>query len=442
MAASAITRNSGHEHLASWQRRSCVTRLHRPIRRWATTNSNAADRVTLRFFAPSHLCVKSFPRVRCFRVSCSIFNPAKWITALMYIMFDIVVFLVGFGVVYGTVGSAIRTFVLPRGDNVWLTRMIFRSVFRLFQLRLKRKKQFAQIEPVLALFSPTVLFIMPILWLLLVMLGYTAMFWAVGVRPVQAAFLLSGSSVLTLGFATVATLIQTVLAFSAAIIGLILIALLIAYLPTMYSAFSRREAAVTLLEVRAGSPPAAITMIERYHRIHNLARMSEQWPIWEAWFSDLEESHTTFSALSFFRSPHPERSWITAAGAVMDAAALSASTLDIPRDPTADLCIRAGFLALRQIADFFRLPHNDNPKSDDPISITRAEYDAACEHLLAAGVPLKPDRDQAWRDFVGWRVNYDDVLLALTKLVTAPPAMWTGTRPYAAEAPTYQPVIK
>ena len=34
------------------------------------------------------------------------------------------------------------------------------------------------------------------------------------------------------------------------------------------------------------------------------------------------ETHTSLAVLSFFRSPNPHRSWITAAGAVLDAAAL------------------------------------------------------------------------------------------------------------------------
>jgi hypothetical protein len=38
------------------------------------------------------------------------------------------------------------------------------------------------------------------------------------------------------------------------------------------------------------------------------------------------------------------------------------------------------------------------------------------------------DRDQAWRDFAGWRVNYDTVLLALAALTLAPPAMWSSDR--------------
>jgi hypothetical protein len=113
----------------------------------------------------------------------------------------------------------------------------------------------------------------------------------------------------------------------------------------------------------------------------------------------------------------------------LEAAALTASTLDIPHDPHADLCIRAGYLALRNIVDFFGLPHNPNPAPDDPISVTRAEYDVVCAELEAAGVPLKVDRDQAWRDFAGWRVNYDTILRILAGRTMAPKAPWSGDRP-------------
>ena len=48
--------------------------------------------------------------------------------------------------------------------------------------------------------------------------------------------------------------------------------------------------------------------------------------------------------------------------------------------------------------------------------------------LAAAGVALRPDRDQAWRDFKGWRVNYDTVLITLAGLVMAPYAPWVSDR--------------
>ena len=254
------------------------------------------------------------------------------------------------------------------------------------------------------------------------------MFWGLGMASWSAAFRASGSSLLTLGFATLDTLPYTALAFSEATIGLILVALLIAYLPTMYSAFARREAAVAMLEVRAGTPPSALEMLQRYHRIHGLQHLTEVWAVWETWFAELEESHTSLAPLNFFRSSQPDRSWVTAAGAILDAAALAASSLDLPRDPQADLTIRAGYLALRSIADFFGIEYDLNPRPDDPISITRAEYDAVMDRLAAQGLPLKVDRDQAWRDFAGWRVNYDAVLRILADLTMAPYAPWSSDR--------------
>jgi hypothetical protein len=83
---------------------------------------------------------------------------------------------------------------------------------------------------------------------------------------------------------------------------------------------------------------------------------------------------------------------------------------------------------LRNIVAFFNIPYNKSPRPDDPISVRREEFEAVYEWLADAGVPLKPDLEQAWRDFSGWRVNYDDVLLILAGLTMAPPASWSGDR--------------
>jgi hypothetical protein len=103
--------------------------------------------------------------------------------------------------------------------------------------------------------------------------------------------------------------------------------------------------------------------------------------------------------------------------------------VDVPRTPESQLCIRAGFVALRHIADFFRMEYHPDPHfPDQPISITREEFEEALNQLVEAGVPVKADRDQAWQDFGGWRVNYDTVLLALCELLTAPYAPWSSDR--------------
>ena len=346
-----------------------------------------------------------------------------------------VVFLLGGSVVLATLFSVVRTFVLPRGEPDMLSRIVFLTIRHVFNLWTGRAHSYRAKDRIMAFYAPVGLLMLLPGWFAGVLAGYTAMFWGLGANSWYDAFRTSGSSLLTLGFATANTWPELVLTFSEATVGLILVALLIAYLPTMYAAFSRREVAVTLLEVRAGNPPSAVEMLIRYNRIHGLDRLTEQWRVWEAWFADIQESHTSLAALVFFRSPRPEHSWITAAGAVLDAAALTLSAVDVPPDPQAALCLRAGHLALHHIAEFFHIPHSSDPSPDDPISITRAEFDAAYVELAAQGVPLKPDRDQAWRDFAGWRVNYDAALLNLAGLVMAPAAPWSADRAVKYQMP-------
>src|SRR5207253_636272 len=108
----------------------------------------------------------------------------------------------------------------------------------------------------------------------------------------------------------------TFLVFTEAALGLVLLAMLITYLPSIYNAFSRREAAVASLEVRAGSPPSGVEMLERFFILGRMEALADEvWTRWESWFVELEETHTSFPALVFFRSPQPDHSWITAAGA-------------------------------------------------------------------------------------------------------------------------------
>lgn len=347
---------------------------------------------------------------------------------ILDILLHIAAFVVGAVIVVSTIYSAVETFVLPRSANDRLTRFVFRTIFFLFSLTTRNARGYEERDRAMAFFAPVALLTLPPVWIFLVMIGYTFIFWSVGYGDLVKSFEVSGSSVLTLGFVAVNRFPEYLITFSEALIGLMLIAILVAYLPTIYSAFQRREQMVTMLEVRAGSPPTAWEMIARYHRIHGLERLGDQWRAWEQWFVDIEESHTSIFAVIFFRSQQPDRSWITAAGAILDAAALARSTLDIPRDAQADLCIRAGFITLRRICDFFRIPYNSNPKSDDPISIARIEFDRMYDDLAAQDIPLKPDRDQAWRDYSGWRVNYDVPLLALCALTLAPYAPWSSDR--------------
>ncbi len=347
----------------------------------------------------------------------------------MDIWINILVFIIGLVVVVLTIFSALSTFVLTRAARSQLNRLVFGIMRRIFEIILRFTRTYEQRDQIMAYYSPISLIMLVPVWYALILTGYAAMYWSLGVGEWFADIRYSGSSLLTLGFATYDNPYITLLSFTEALIGLILVALLMAYLPTMYAAFSRREQAVSLLEVRAGNPPSALEMLLRFNRIHGLDKLSDTWRTWEAWFADVEESHTTLPALVFFRSPRSDNSWVTSAGAVLDTASLTLSSIDIPYDPSAALNIRAGFLALRRIANYFDIPNPQNPQyPTDPISISRQEFDETLTKLADAGLPIKPDRDQAWKDFAGWRVNYDRVLLVLCTLVMAPQAPWSSDR--------------
>jgi hypothetical protein len=339
----------------------------------------------------------------------------------------VVMFVIGVAVVLATFGSAVRTVVIPRGIPSRLTRFVFFQMRRIFRLWARPGKPYEQRDRIMALYAPVSLLILLLTWVSIVLLAYTAMYWGLG-RSLREAFTLSGSAILTLGFAEPWSLPATVLAFSQAALGLVLLALLITYLPSIYGVFSRRENLVAGMELRGGSPPSAVEVLRRSWRVDQFAKLPILWRRGEQWFLELQETHTSFPAVVFFRSPQPDHSWVTSAGVVLDSASVLLSAVDRPPDADAAYCIRAGYLALRRIADFFGIPYEPNPSPDDPISIERDEFEEACATLAEQGIPLKADREQAWRDFSGWRVNYDRVLVALAGLTMAPYAPWSSDR--------------
>lgn len=345
-------------------------------------------------------------------------------------VFRVAAFVAGSLLVLGTFLSAVKTVVVPRATSLRITRIAFGVTRKFFERLAHEGRPFAVRDRILAVYAPLTFVILPLIWVLLTIIGFAGIQWAIAGGSVRDAFLVSGSSMLTLGVLFRRTIPAATFSYMQAAIGLILVALLISYLPTIYSSFSRRETLVGMLESRAGLPPSPYEMLVRFSRIGALDTIDEDVFVrWEEWFVEVEESHTSFAALVFFRSPHPERSWITAAGCVLDTAAIYLAVIDKPWSPRAALTLRSGYLCMRRIAVYFGLPADVDPDPTDPISVTRREFDLMLFELEAADIPLKPNRDQAWADFQGWRVNYDSALVAIAHMVIAPEGRWSTDRP-------------
>jgi hypothetical protein len=112
----------------------------------------------------------------------------------------------------------------------------------------------------------------------------------------------------------------------------------------------------------------------------------------------------------------------------MDGAAIDLATRPKSAPTQARLCMRMGYLCMRDMANVVKIPYDPDPLPDDPIQLTYEEFHAGYERLEAAGFPLERTAEDAWPHFRGWRVNYEDVYYALADRVVAAPGPWSGPR--------------
>jgi hypothetical protein len=339
----------------------------------------------------------------------------------------LVVLVAGIAVLLADAYSVLTVLIVPRAASSRLTypMVISRAAFR---RAARATHSYPTQDRILALSEPVALIVLLTTWLVLAVFGFTLVNWGIGAQPFTQAFSEAGSSVFTLGFTLTHTEGSKVVDFVAAGTGMVLVALQIAYLPTLYSAYNRRETLVTLLESRAGSPAWGPELLIRHQLVGTVDNLANLFAEWERWAADVAESHSTYPSLLYLRSPRPTNSWIVSLLAVMDAAALLLAIDPEGAPIEARMCIRMGFTCLRDIARATRIPFDPDPQPDDPVVITRAQFDDARARLLGAGFSSSRPPDEAWAHFRGWRVNYEAVGYAVAFRFNAPPAMWSGPR--------------
>ncbi len=345
----------------------------------------------------------------------------------MELVGNIIVFLAGVGLVFATVASAIRTVVLPRAVIARLTRAVFFTLRRLLVWLSRRAGEYHKQDSVLALHGPLGLLALPIAWALGVFSGFALMLWASGVADIGTALVVSGSSFTTLGFHRPDTGLQLALSIIESLIGLGVVAILIAYLPSIYGSFSRREIIVADFALKSGGTLHGPRLIEELAALGCLDRLDEMWSEWERWFIELSEGHTSEPSLNFFRSPRHDRSWLTTAAAILDAAIFRNAVLAMPMSTNARTTYQAGVQMLQDIGSFFSIAID--PDIGTTTSVSRNEFDDAVDSVAAQGAPVTEDRDAAWQRFVVQRSVYEIQLLELCGLIMPPPAPWSSDRP-------------
>jgi hypothetical protein len=338
-------------------------------------------------------------------------------------------FAAGIVLLLATASSVIKTLLIPRSArSVFGTAVggLVRGVFRTIAARVEDLRQR---ERILAAAGPAWLITLLVSWLACLLLGFALLLWPLNHHTFPLSLEEAGSSLFTLGFVRPFGAGPVALVFLAGASGLALVALLIAYLPTLYTAFNRREITVTTLEALAGSPPWGPELLARQALIGDVAYLPKVYDRWTEWAADISESHTNYRTLVYFRSPDPQTSWLLGLLAVLDAAALHLSLNPGTAPSEARPLLRVGYITMRKLARSLQIPVNDDPHPDDPIALTREEFDAAVDRMRRAGWVFERDPDEAWPHFHGWRVNYEAAAYALARFLDLPPAVWSGTRP-------------
>jgi hypothetical protein len=341
---------------------------------------------------------------------------------------------VGLLLVITAASSVIGTLIVPRSVSSWLTRKVDELVYGAFVLVTKPVRDFRRQDRILATHAATILIAQIAAWLGMFFIGFSLLFWPLVHGGITEAFRMAGPGLWQIGNSDVRGAAEETLLDIAAVIGILTITLQIAYLPTLYTEFNRRENAVALLAARAGVPSWGPELLARTHYalgsgVSTLDTLPELYESWESWAAEVGESHTTYLPLVWFRSPKALSSWVTSLLAVLDSAALILS-LNPSTAPvlSARLCLRAGFICFQDVAGAMGFAFPANPDPGQGISISYEDFLDGIAQMKLVDFQFERDPADAWQDFVGWRVNYEQAAFAIAYAIDAVPAKWSGPR--------------
>jgi hypothetical protein len=335
--------------------------------------------------------------------------------------------ILGIALLIGTSISVLKTLVMPGGRIGLLYHAVGRIVDRSFWVVLSRVPEYRRRDRIHAFHAPLVLAMLLVTWLVAYLVGFGLVLWP-EVGDFGNALREAGSSLLTLGFASTNEGGPTMVDFAAGASGLFVVALQIAYLPTLYAAFNRRETEVTLMAVRAGRPAWGPELLARSRFTITTEDLPDFYRQWERWAAEVAESHSSYPILLWFRSTDPLASWLIALLAVMDSAALFSAVAPDEAPIHARLCLSMGFRCLRQLADSLGMTYEEDPRPDAGIALTREEFDQGMQRLQSVNFHMQRTPDEAWPHFQGWRVNYESIAYRLAYKLDLVPAAWSGPR--------------
>lgn len=336
----------------------------------------------------------------------------------------VVAVVVGTAIVLFAATDAIGTLVTTRRERsrFWPTEVFYRRTWRTWRRIARRIHDDGRRESFLSVYGPASLLGLLVVWIFLQLLGWTLVWLGLryelsDVHDFWDALYYAGEGFFTIGFGDIVPTsgVARPLTLVEAFTGLLTTALVIGYLPTLYSAYSRREESLPTLDTLFEERVTGIGLVGAHFPGGDAGPLWEFCNEWERWCASVEASHSSYPMLALFRSQRPTQSWIAALAILSDMAVTLAVVVDVPRKMDALRLYRRIVRVIEVVTD--RVPTlAETTAADDPI--TEETFRVVYDLLASRGAPMRPF-DDAWADVRAMRATYLPRLNALADALVA-----------------------
>src|SRR6266487_1033281 len=336
----------------------------------------------------------------------------------------------GIAIVAGILLDAFETIVLPRRitRTFRLTSWFYRNTWVPWARGARRIKSPARREAVLGYFGPSSLILLLILWAFGLIFGFALLQYGAGEHlqlsnervTFGALMYHSGETFFTLGYGDITPVspLARALAVLEAGMGFAFLGVVIGYLPTIYSAFSRREIEISLLDARAGSPPSATELLTRAVSSLDQGTLDRLFHDWERWAAEVLESHLSYPVLSFYRSQHSNQSWLGALTVILDATALVIAGMDGVSSEQARWTFKIARHALVDLAQVVNARYDPDAQE----RLNASDLGLIRARLAGKGLQLRDSAD-AEQKLAQLRMQYEPYVIAIARnlYISLPP---------------------
>jgi hypothetical protein len=356
-----------------------------------------------------------------------------------------------FGCVFlaGVLLDAFQTVILPRRPvgRFQITHLFFLATWTPSRWLIGHWPVPRSREQMYSFYGPLSLLLLFVLWAVLLAAAYALIYFGMhtpfndpfirgdhavtAFQRLRSCFYVSGTTLFTLGLGDVlpATGAARMFVVAEAGTGLGFVALVIGYLPVLYTAFSTREISVALLDARAGSPPTAGELLFRHNFNGGHHALTALLAEWERWCAAMLETHISYPILCYYRSQHDNQSWLAALTAVLDTCALLITTIEGPSTRQAQLTFAIGRHTLVDLGHVFQQERNEQRLRREPLTrLGDEEYARLCDLLSKAGFSLCGDLGARER-LTAIRVLYEPHACALANYLKLRLPAWVPPLP-------------